>query len=378
MRKKLFLLLILIIIVFVGAKVWNFLVLFTPTATRIILHPGATLREVNGRTNVLLLGIGGGMHDGPDLTDTMILANIDWKTNKVTLISVPRDLWVPDLNVNVKKINEAYNIGDLPLAEKTVEEVTGQPIQYGIRLDFQGFVDAINQIGGVDVNVAHTLDDYNYPISGMEDDTCGHTSNELQTFNASESASLTPDTDTFTFFPCRFKHLHFDTGLQHMDGETALEFARSRHGVGSEGSDFARSARQQLIIEAVRNKLIASAFLNPGRLLGLYNIMRNSIDTDITQEKLGLFMDKAFVLKSAKIQTAVIDYGDYLTGRFGLLENAPVTAEYSFAATLIPRVGNGDFSEIHSYVTCEITKGNCTVASLSPTPTPGTISTTKK
>jgi LCP family protein required for cell wall assembly len=325
----------------------------------------------------LLLGIGGGIHDGPNLTDTIILASIDWQKDTVTLISIPRDLWVPSLPGYVKKINEAYQIGldDTPpdgiqKAESVVSGVTGQPIQYGVRLDFQGFVDAINQIGGVDVKVQHTLDDYNYPISGKEDDTCGHTPAELQAFTASLSASLTPDEDNFTFFPCRYKHLHFDPGLQHMDGETALEFARSRHAVGSEGTDFARSARQQLIIEAVRNKLISSAFLNPGKLLGLYNIMKSSIDTDVTQEDLGLFMDKILVLKNAKIQTAVIDFGDYLTGRAGLLDNSPVTAEYDYSAALIPRMGNGNFSEIHQYITCEITKGNCVVPAISGTPTP--------
>ncbi len=364
MRKLIPIIILAVLIVILFIKVLPFAKDFFPTATKVIFHQNASINEVDGRTNVLILGIGGGSHDGPNLTDTIILASIDWKKNIITLISIPRDLWVPDLHVSVKKINEAYNIGNLPLAEKTVQEVTGQPVQYGIRLDFQGFVDAINQIGGVDVQVAHTLDDYNYPISGKEDDTCGHTPAELQAFNASESASLTPDEDNFTFFPCRYMHLHVAVGLQNMSGDVALEFARSRHAVGSEGSDFARSARQQLIIEAIRNKLISSAFLNPGKLFGLYSIMKSSIDTDLTQEDLGLFMDKALVLKDAKIRSAVLDLGDYLTGRPGLLDNSPISAEYYFSAALIPRVGNGNFSEIQSYVTCEITKGNCTVSAI--------------
>ena len=369
MRKFIPLIIIGVILVIIFVKLWPILSDFFPTATHVIFHPGATLKEQNGYTNVLLLGIGGGSHDGPNLTDTIILASIDWKKNTVTLISIPRDLWVPDINNVVKKANEAYAEGGMSEAEAIIHEVTGQPIDYGVRLDFQGFVDAINQIGGVDVHVAHTLDDYNYPISGNEDDTCGHTPEEIQTFNASESSSLTPDEDAFTFFSCRYTHLHVEAGLQHMDGELALEFARSRHAAGSEGTDFARSARQQLIIEAVRSKLISSAFLNPGKLLGLYNIMKNSIDTDISQGTLGLFLDKILVLKDAKINTAVIDYGDYLTGRAGLLVNAPVDAEYDYAAALIPRMGNGNFSEIQQYISCEITKGNCVVAQ-SPAPQP--------
>ncbi len=359
-----------ILLLFVLLKIVLALGSFLPTAARVVFHPGTTLQETNGRTNILLLGIGGGTHDGPNLTDTIIFASINWKKNSITLISVPRDLWIPNLTADtgVKKINEAYSIGEannqhkgLLYAKAVAQEVVGQPIHYAIRLDFQGFVDAINQIGGVDVTVVRTLDDFNYPISGKEDDTCGHTPQELQTFNASESASLTPDMDTFTFFPCRFKHVHFDPGSQHMYGETALEFVRSRHAVGIEGSDFARSARQQLVIEAVRGKLISSAFLNPGKLFGLYDIMRSSIDTDVTDAELGVFIDKVVQLKAAKIVSAVIDYGDYTTGRYGLLENAPVTADYAFAATLIPRTGNGNFGEIQQYVICELTKGNCTV-----------------
>jgi len=196
-------------------------------------------------------------------------------------------------------------------AKAMMQEVTGQQIQYGIRLDFQGFVDAVDQIGGVDITVARTLDDYNYPISGAEDDSCGHTPKEIDAFTATVSA----DTDTFTFFPCRFKHLHFNPGLQHMDGTTVLDFARSRHGLGIEGSDFARSARQQLIIEAVRNKMISTSIFSPGKILGLYAIVKKSIDTDITNGELGLFLDHLPSLRSAKIITANIDTGDYTTGK---------------------------------------------------------------
>lgn len=355
----------LILVAFLGWLFWPLFERVAPIATRVILHPNAAIKEDNGKTNVLLLGIGGGTHDGPNLTDTVMLASIDWKKNTITLISIPRDLWIPDLNNGVNKINEAYNLGGLSKAESTVKEVTGQPIHYGLRLDFQGFVDAIDSIGGVDVTVAHTLDDYEYPISGKEDDTCGRTQQEIQTFTATDSAEV----DNQQFFACRYKHLHVDIGAQHMDGESALEFARSRHGVGAEGSDFARSARQQLIIEAVRNKLITSTFLNPSKLSDLYDIMKNSIDTDITQEELGLFLNKVLFFKDATIQSSVIDFGDYTVGRSGLLQIAPIAPDYDNLSVLIPRVGNGNFSEIHAYVACEITKGNCTVSKIPITPT---------
>lgn len=373
MRKFIPFIIIGIVFVVILIKLWPVFGTFLPRASHIVFHPGAALKEVNGKTNIVLLGIGGGSHDGPNLTDTIILASIDWKKDTVTLISIPRDLWIPNLSSYVKKINEVYSDGQddtppdgLKNAEAVVSQVTGQSVQYGIRLDFQGFVDAINQIGGVDVTVTRTLDDYNYPISGMEDDACGHPQQEIQTFTATASAEV----DNFDFFACRYKHLHFNPGSQHMDGETALEFVRSRHALGIEGSDFARSARQQLVIEAVRNKLISSAFFNPGKLLGLYDILKNSIDTDMTDTDLGLFMDKLPALKDAKVVTANIDLGDYTTERAGLLQLAPIEDTYDNLSVLIPRMGNGDFSEIQNYVSCEVSKGNCTVFSVSGTPTP--------
>lgn len=376
MRKKL--LLVVLGIVFLGflVKVIMSFGSVVPTAARVVFHPGASLKETNGRTNLVLLGIGGGTHDGPDLTDTIIFTSINWKANTITLVSIPRDLWIPTIqNDTVKKINEVYAQGEnntpptgLRDAEQVVSSVTGQPVHYGIRLDFQGFVDAIDAIDGIDVNVQHTLDDYNYPISGKEDDTCAHTPEELQTFDATASAQT--DTDIFDFFPCRYKHLHFDPGLTHMDGETALEFARSRHAVGSEGTDFARSARQQLVIEAVRNKLITSAFFSPGKILNLFGIVKSSIDTDISDTDLGLFLDKLPQLKTAKILSNVIDYGDYITGRPGLLQLAPIEPLYDNLSVLIPRIGNGNFKEIQQYVSCVLTKVSCNVSETPITPKP--------
>ena len=90
-------------------------------------------------------------------------------------------------------------------------------------MDFSGFVKAIDEVGGLDINVDNTFDDYQYPIDGMEDATCGHTTAELQAM-ASDSAD-----QAVIDFPCRYMHIHFDKGLQHMNGETALEYVSSRH-----------------------------------------------------------------------------------------------------------------------------------------------------
>ena len=78
---------------------------FYPFLFHLIFDKGVALKETDSRVNILLLGIGGGNHDGPNLTDTIIFASLDPKNNKVTLISIPRDLWFPALEGSNKKIN---------------------------------------------------------------------------------------------------------------------------------------------------------------------------------------------------------------------------------------------------------------------------------
>ena len=134
------------------------------------------LKNDNNRVNVLLLGIGGQGHDGPNLSDTMILASVEKHGKDVALINIPRDIWVPDLK---EKINAAYAIGQeknsqgLALAEDTVSKLFGIPIHYAIRVDFNGFTKAIDLVGGLDIDVENSFTDTRYPIPGKEDDTCG-------------------------------------------------------------------------------------------------------------------------------------------------------------------------------------------------------------
>lgn len=366
MRKKIILLIVIVVVLFFLIRWVLEIGSIFPTATNIIFHRAQSLRSTNGKIGMLILGIGGGTHDGPDLTDTIIYASLDTKANKITLISIPRDLWVPDLE---GKINTAYADGEvnnkhkgLILAKAVVSKVIGQSVDYGFRIDFNGFIKAVDEIGGIDVNVPNTLDDYKYPIEGKEDDTCGLSPDAIQAIASTTSADIAFN-DAFS---CRYTHLHVAAGMQHMDGQLALEYVRSRHGVNGEGSDFARSRRQQLVIEAFRSKLLSlQILLNPGKIFDLYNIVKDSIDTDISQGEIALFIQLAQKMQHAKIVSTVIDFGDITTNRPGLLVNPPITSQYDYESVLLPRIGDGDFSEIQTFVQCEITKGNCAV---SPTP----------
>ena len=320
--------------------------------------------------NIAILGIGGARHDGPDLSDTIIIANVNLKQNKVHMFSIPRDLWVPG---DKDKINSIYanakkESNGISSVEAVLEMITGQKIDYVLVLDFEGFIKLVDHLGGIDVNVAKTLDDYHYPIEGLEEDTCGKTDEDIKAFTATTSA----ETELWDYFPCRYKHLHVEGGDNHFDGQMALEFVRSRHGVGSEGSDFARSRRQQLVISGLKEKAFSlGVILNPVKLLGVYNILKENIDTNIDIEKIDDFIKLANKLQGGEVTNYVFDEGNAVD-QYGLLMHPGISDEYRLKWVLVPRKGNGNFSEIQEYVRCVISGQTCTIGKnnlITPTPT---------
>ncbi len=331
---------------------------------KFVLHRQIDLkREKTGAINVLMLGRGGGSHDGPNLTDTIILAMVNPEKNEASLVTIPRDLWVPDIK---GKINLAYAIGQkdnkqgILLAKAAVEKVTGQNIDYVVVIDFSGFVKVVDYIGGVDVNVARTLDDYNYPIEGKETDTCGHPDQEIKDLTA--TASALPEQDLWAFFSCRYQHVHVDAGMQHMNGLQALTFSRSRHGVGEEGSDFARSRRQSEVINAVKSKVLSlGIILNPIKVIGVLNILKDDIDTNIKVEEYDDFVNLARKMQTSKLKSFVIDFGNEEQNRPGLLKEALPSADKGFQYNLVPRIGDGNFSELHDYTQCIAEGFTCAV-----------------
>ncbi len=357
--KKIFLIVIVLVVLFFAGKAALNLTRIAPFLFQLFFNYDVKLKQSDDHINILLLGIGGGTHQGPNLTDTIIFASLDPVKNKISLISIPRDLWIPDIN---GKINSAYAIGEeerngggLVLAEAVVQKVLGQPVDYGVRIDFSGFIKAVDEVGGLDINVDRAFDDFEYPIDGKENDPCGRTDEELKTL-ATASSQLEA-------FPCRYKYIHFNKGLQRMDGKRALEFVRSRYAQGPEGTDFARSQRQEKVIKAFNAKVLSlETIFNPARIISLYNIVKTSIDTDIKENEFDDFIRLYQKLKTAKITNAVLDMGDVETKRPGLLVTPKPLEEYNYQWVLAPRIGDGNFSEIQKYVDCEIKTGNCKIS----------------
>jgi anionic cell wall polymer biosynthesis LytR-Cps2A-Psr (LCP) family protein len=284
------------------------------------------------------------------------------------MFSIPRDLWVEgeDDKINALYAKEKKDGNGLGAVSGLLERITGLRIDYILVLDFEGFVRLVDHLGGVEVQVTNTLDDYHYPIEGLEDETCGKSEEDINVFTATASA----ESDFWDYFPCRYKHLHVDKGLIHMDGQLALEFVRSRHGIGSEGGDFARSKRQQQVISALRDKAFSlGVILNPVKLIGVYNILSENIATNIDIEKIDDFIKLADKLKDGEIKNYVFE--EQTVDDPGLLVHPGISEVYRYKWVLIPRVGNGDYSEIQGYIGCVTKNNNCVIEKNGiSTPTP--------
>lgn len=359
MHKKIIILisgtLLLFIFVFAALKIAR----VSPFLLRLIFSKDVVLKKTDGHINILLLGIGGGKHEGPNLTDTVIFASLNPAQNKISLVSIPRDLWIEEIN---GRINTAYVIGDarrkgggIVLAQAVVSKILNQKVDYAVRIDFNGFSKAVDLFDGIDADIKRGFDDYAYPIDGKENDPCGHKESEL--------SDLATASSQLAAFPCRYEHIHFDQGIQHLTGEKALQIVRSRHAQGEEGTDFARSQRQEAVIKAIKDKFFSiQTLLNLPKVINLYDVLKESIDANIREDEIDDFIRLAQQMKHAKISSAVLDYGDEETGRSGLLINPPISQKYQDQWVLIPRTGDGNFSEIQKFVICEISIGNCPVS----------------
>lgn len=221
------------------------------------------LGENEDEIDILLLGIGGEDHPGAELTDTNLILSIKPSEKKISLVSIPRDMYVQIPNSNeysrINKLNYLGNLEDRDdpksgpmLTKKSVENITGISIEYFVKLDFDGFKEVIDALGGVEIDVPNSFIDTEYPLG------------------------------------IGYQTVKFEKGLQIMDGETALKFARSRKGYTTdnsgvvEGTDFARSRRQQLVIMSVKRKAMSLGVLaNPTKLNQVFSALNQHIVTDM-------------------------------------------------------------------------------------------------
>jgi LCP family protein required for cell wall assembly len=277
------------------------------------------------RFNVLLMGLDQRAGSAlPGRADVIMIANVDPETLGVSLLSIPRDLWVEIPGHGENRINSAYFYGEFDGAEgggpglmkRTVELNFGIDIDYFGTLDFECFKQIIDILGGITVHVPEEIRDDQYP-----DDSYGYT------------------------------RIYIPAGRQQMDGETALQYVRARH----QSSDFSRMRRQQQVLLAVREKalrldiifslpelipLLGKAFstdLPTERLLALANL-----GAQVKLEDIGLnVIDESLTIPyvapdGAQVLLPRVDQVQALVGE--LFEDAPVVVESHEMGTLDAQV----------------------------------------
>lgn len=301
-------------------------------------------KEGDGRVNILLLGIGS---EGL-LTDTIMIASLDPITDKVELLSVPRDLWVNIPNNGQEKINATYEYGwtkssaksqfeknkaGVELMDKVLENVTGVTIHYHAVFDFSAFKQIVDALGGITVNVPETLYD---PTIAWE--------NHYNPVIASK-------------------------GIQQFDGAKALLYAKSRQ----TSSDFARAERQRLLLVAIKDKALSvGTFSNPVKIVQLMNSLGNNVYSDFDTQSVKCLYTQVSEVKSQKIKSL-----DLVTPPNDLLATGP----YLGRSIVRPKTGLFDYSQVQNYVRGIfrdgfLAKENATVAVYNATSTAGLATTT--
>jgi LCP family protein required for cell wall assembly len=313
-----------------------FVILITTTVSKALafgsaISPKAPLSTDTGymttsdRTNLLVMGYGGGTHDGAYLTDSMLVISVLPQSHHTSLVSVPRDLWIqyPPNSGNYTKINSVYELASSnnndpqaggQAADQKVSFITGMQVNYWLTIDFTGFKKVIDSIGGIDVYVP---DSFNACYPKNDDATI-------------DSSWIT---------------VQFDKGMQHMDGATAIEYARAREplevcGQGTsqnlaELTDFGRSARQQIIIKAVLAKVKQISALP--HLFDAMGALQQTIHTNMSLADLA-----AFGLK--------MDLTDSKAARIGLSNQNVLEDGQSSDGQYILTAANGDWNGIPAYI----------------------------
>lgn len=312
-RKKFkrFIIFILIISLITGGGIFTYLFMKAGKITTNPFNFSTKLKgEDEGRTNILLLGIGDPGHDGETLADTNMVISIDTKNNQVAMISIPRDTRVYIPGEGYHKINNAHALGELnkpprgiELAQKTVEETLDIPIHYYVRANFSGLKQAVDAVEGIDIEVKEALYDPEYPCEKNESKSCG------------------------------FK---LKAGQTHMDGSTALKYARCRK--GNCGDDFGRALRQQEVLRTVQEKTLSLQTLSdPKKLSALIEAASNNIKTNMSLTEI----QRAYEI-SKKIEKQNIIDVVFSTQPNGFLKQDPSSSD------LLPVAGN--FDEIQHFV----------------------------
>ncbi|KKP96152.1 MAG: cell envelope-related function transcriptional attenuator, LytR/CpsA family protein, nonfunctional [Candidatus Moranbacteria bacterium GW2011_GWD2_36_12] len=303
--------------------------------------------EENGRVNVLLLGMRGEhVTGGGTLADTIMVASFDIQNNKVSMLSIPRDLYVTDPGTESKsKINAVYAYGEekgngkgIEDMKTVVSDIVGMPVSYALVINFKGFTDLVNAIGGVEVNLTapfeealqfneeHVCDSevFTVPTGKFEDKTVRTASGRLRVVKQYPLCT-NPNTECGGDFK-------LPAGKQTLNGDQALCYARARKTT----SDFDRAKRQQLIIQKIKEKALSAGTLTDfSKINAMIDSLGENVKTDMQGWELKRLYELERAMQNQQVVRRVLENSDE-----GLLYNPPMTPETGYI--LLPIGDNYD------------------------------------
>lgn len=290
--------------------------------------------DENGRTNVLILGTTDDdpNHDGNYLTDTMMVVSLDQKNKNADIFSIPRDLWV---NYNLTtcsagysgKINAYFQCsdeGDTPEAEQSrltktqafVGNILGINIQYGVHVNSVVVSDAVNAVGGIDVNIESS--DPRGILDRNFDGQCNYT--------------------------CYW--VKYTNGVHHLDGQHAMYLSMARgdtaptYGLGN--SNFDREINQQKVLMALKTKAAsAGTLLDFGKVTALMDTMGKNLRTNFDTSEIRTLMKLGQDIQDSNIQRLNFLYGD---------KPVVTTGNINGQSVVVPVAGEYDYSGIQAYI----------------------------
>lgn len=298
----------------------------TAAALKPNVNPNLLKGEGSGRVNILLLGRGGGTHEAPDLTDTIMVASIDPINHTSTLVSLPRDLWINIPSQGVMKLNAAWQTGEFrylgkiapgstdPKAiqagfdnvDQAVEDILGIDINYNVLVNFQAFQQAVDTVGGVSVNVPTDLVDPTMAWENNNDPVLAH------------------------------------AGPQNFNGAQALRYVRSRETT----SDFARAQRQRDLIVALKTKVVSLGTLsNPVKISGLLSSFGNNVQTDLSMKN------------AQRLYSLTKNIKDNDTTSIGLADGPNqyvTTGNINGQSVVLPKAGLFKYDDIHGFIRTQL------------------------
>lgn len=276
-----------------------------------LLGGGEAPEAQEGRINILFLGMrGANMPGGGLLADSIMIASLDTKNNKVALISVPRDLYVQIPGTNERgKLNSVYSHWEsggrgqgVAKMEEMMGTITGLKIDRAIAINFDGFRQLIDTVGGIDVRLPKGFSE---PLQFVEGNECG---------------------GAFTL----------PAGTNHLNGEKALCYARARVTT----NDFDRSKRQQTVIKALKEKMVSLGTLADfSKVNNILNIVGANVKTDLTPEEMKGFYEQYANMKDAEIIQRVFENSEK-----GLLRVPDAGTGLGYV--LVPIAGQDNYSQL--------------------------------